>query len=78
LDIKRAFGRAVARRRTGAKLSQEKLCELAGLDRSFLSEVENGKFQPTLTTIFLLARGLGCSASDLIREVEEHGPDIEV
>ena len=77
MDVKHTFGRVVAQRRANAKLSQEKLCERAGIDRSFLSEIENGKFQPTLLTIFLLAKGLGCSASELIAEVEGREPIVE-
>jgi transcriptional regulator with XRE-family HTH domain len=76
LDIKHTFGRVVAQKRAKAKLSQEKLCEAAGIDRSFLSEIENGKFQPSLVTIFLLAKGLKCSATELIAEVEARRPSI--
>ncbi|QYY36514.1 helix-turn-helix transcriptional regulator [Ruficoccus sp. ZRK36] len=77
MDIKHAFGRVIARRRSQLKLSQDSLCERAGIDRSFLSEIENGKFQPTLTTIFLIARALDCFPSEIIKELEGLDPVVE-
>ena len=42
----------------------------ADLRRTYISILELGQQQPTLTTIIKLAKGLGISASDLIAMVE--------
>lgn len=65
-----AFGRALRRRRIDALLSQENLALQAGLERVFISWLENGHKQPTFHTILKLAKALNCSASDLVREAE--------
>ncbi|MDO7887604.1 helix-turn-helix domain-containing protein [Hymenobacter cheonanensis] len=52
------------------KLSQEALSDKAGLDRTFLSQLETGRKQPSLLTIFRLAAALGLSTSELLSKTE--------
>ena len=52
-------------------LSQEQLGLEADLQRIYVSKLELGQQQPSLTTIFKLASGLQCSASELIQQMEE-------
>lgn len=47
--------------------SQEKLGELAGLDRTYISSAEAGRRNISLKTIHKLAHALGLSAADLLR-----------
>jgi transcriptional regulator with XRE-family HTH domain len=51
-------------------LTQERLGELAGLHRTYISLLERGQRTPTLDVLFRLAESLGVSASDLVRELE--------
>ncbi len=46
--------------------SQEKLAELAGLDRSYVGQIERAVVSPTLATLEKLADALQTSASELI------------
>ncbi|MNN50817.1 transcriptional repressor DicA [compost metagenome] len=71
MDPATAFGRVLRRRRLHASLSQEKLALDAGLERVFISWLENGHKQPTFQTMLKLASALGCNASDLVIEAEE-------
>ena len=64
-------GRVVARLRSDAGITQEKLAEAAGLDPGYISLIERGHRMPTVDTVFRLCRGLGTSPSALIREVEK-------
>ncbi|MGE4447462.1 MAG: helix-turn-helix domain-containing protein [Azospira sp.] len=57
-------------KRKEAGLSQEKLALDVGLERTFISMLERGQRQPTLTTLLKIAPALRCSAADLVREVE--------
>ncbi|MDY4280296.1 MAG: helix-turn-helix transcriptional regulator [[Pasteurella] mairii] len=70
-EIVKAFGKAIRRRRKEQNLTQEQLGFEADIQRIYVSKLELGQQQPSLTTIFKLANGLNCSASSLIRETEE-------
>jgi len=71
MDPSVAFGVALRRIRTAKRLSQEKLAIKSGLDRSYVSLLERGLRQPTLTTLLSLARQLGTTATALVRAAEE-------
>lgn len=42
-DIKALIGKRIKKLRLDKKLSQEKLANIAGLDRTYVTQVENGK-----------------------------------
>lgn len=62
------FGRHVAalRKQMNPPLSQEDLSGLCELDRTYISGIENGKRNVSLTNIFRLARALGVEPKDLL------------
>lgn len=64
------FGLVIKELRKSRGLSQEALSDEANLDRTFLSQLETGRKQPSLLTIFQLAVALGVDASELLRRVE--------
>ena len=70
INIQQAFGEVLRRLRLGAGLSQEQLALNCGLDRTFISLLERGLRQPTLTTLFVLAETLQIRPSKLIASVE--------
>ncbi|MEV0269702.1 helix-turn-helix transcriptional regulator [Hamadaea sp. NPDC050747] len=70
-DLLAAFGLAVRRARTELGMSQERLAAIAGLDRTYVSGLERGKRNPTLTTQKRLAAALGVSIADLVIRAEE-------
>jgi transcriptional regulator with XRE-family HTH domain len=76
LDLKRLVGRVIARHRASAEVTQEKLAEMAGLERGYISLMERGLRMPTVDTIFRLCRGLKVSPSEMIRDMEKQ-VDIE-
>ena len=64
------FGKILKLRRNSVNLSQERLGLESGLSRSYISDLENGKKDPSLFTIFKLANALDLKPSALIGEVE--------
>ena len=64
------FGEVLRRYRTDMNISQEELAFRAGVDRTFVSRIERGIRQPTITTIVGLGLALGVSATELVREAE--------
>ncbi len=71
MTIESAFGQVIKDFRKAKKLSQEKLAFESGLDRAFISLLECGRKQPSLVTIFQLAKALQIPPSQIIASVEE-------
>jgi len=71
LTIEEAFGEVIKEFRKAQQLSQEKLAEISNLDRSFISLLECGHKQPSLITIFQLAKAFNLSASKILSLVEK-------
>jgi transcriptional regulator with XRE-family HTH domain len=70
LDAGLAFGKVLRELRKQAGLTQEQLALEADIQRNYVSLIERGINQPTITIIFKLAAGLKCRPSTLISEVE--------
>ena len=70
MDAAVAFGIVLRRLRLEAGLTQEQLGLEADLRRTYVSILELGHQQPTLTTILKLATALGTSGQELLRQVE--------
>ena len=61
------LGRNLKRIRKEKGISQGDIVRSFGMDRAFISNIENGKTNPTLATIAKLAKALGVSVSDLTK-----------
>ena len=68
--IAETFGKVLQEIRMENHISQEKLAEYSDLDRTYISLLERGLRQPTITTIFKLAKALKISPSSLIEKVD--------
>jgi transcriptional regulator with XRE-family HTH domain len=66
-----ALGQALRASRLAAGLSQEQLGLESGVQRNFISLIETGQNQPTITTIFKLAYALNLKPSKLVAEAEK-------
>lgn len=64
------LGRKVRNFRKTKKLSQEKLAYNAGLDRSFVGAIERGERNPTVLTIFRLAKVLDVHPMQFFEDIE--------
>ncbi len=69
MDIRRILGRNLARLRRERELSQEAFADLAGLHRTYISGIERGVRNPTITIVQKLAEALDVSVAELL----EHG-----
>jgi DNA-binding XRE family transcriptional regulator len=63
--IQRAFGDRVRALRAEKGWTQEQLVDRTGLDRAYLSEVENGHRNPSLLTVARIAGAFGIEISEL-------------
>lgn len=71
-EITKSFGKSLRELRKRANLTQEQLGFEAELQRIYISKLELGQQQPSLTTLFKLANGLNCLPSDLLKLTEEN------
>ncbi len=65
-----AFGRALRELRLVRGISQERLAHLSNLDRTYVSGIERGERNPSLTNILKLADALDISLSELANKAE--------
>lgn len=66
-----AFGICLRELRMRQGYSQEELAMKCDLDRTFISLLERGRRQPSLSTLLNLASALGTEPEELIRDVRE-------
>lgn len=71
MNIENAFAAVLKDLRTQKKISQENLAFLSGLDRTYISLLERGKRQPTLTSLFSISKALDMTLVDLTTALEE-------
>jgi len=69
-DIRIRFGKAVRKSREELQISQEDFVELAGLHRTYISDLERGKRNISLENIERLAKALNLSISELMQRVD--------
>lgn len=70
-SLDKAFGMAVRQRRMDLGISQEELGFIAGVHRTYISQIERGIKSPSLRVIAVLARALDIKVSRLIEMAEQ-------
>jgi transcriptional regulator with XRE-family HTH domain len=60
------IGHNIAQARKDAGFSQEDLAGLAEMDRSYLSEIENGKKNLSVLALLKIAKALGVEVGELL------------
>ena len=66
MDVQRRLGLRVQQLRTAKGWSQEELAYRADLHRTYVSGVERGVRNPTITVVEKLTKALGCTYADLL------------
>ncbi|WOH61158.1 helix-turn-helix transcriptional regulator [Bradyrhizobium sp. BWC-3-1] len=71
MDMRKLVGRNFARLRKQKRFTQEKFAEASGFTQQYISDLERGRRNPTVVTLFELASTLGISHVDLVTPDEE-------
>ncbi|MGY4310748.1 helix-turn-helix domain-containing protein [Bradyrhizobium sp. JR3.5] len=66
MDMRKLVGRNFARLRKQKRFTQEKFAEVSGFTQQYISDLERGRRNPTVVTLFELASTLGVSHVDLV------------
>lgn len=72
-----ALGQVVKQRRTALGISQEELGLRANLDRTYISGIERGVRNPSITALVSLTRGLGITVANLLENLEIEADNIK-
>ncbi|WP_082927479.1 helix-turn-helix domain-containing protein [Paenibacillus oryzisoli] len=64
------MGKIIKARRIKQGLSQEDLAGICEVDRSYISQLERGLNEPSVSKLFELCEGLNMKPSDFIKLVE--------
>lgn len=75
--LNQAVSHVVSKLRKSAGYSQQKLAERSSMARVYLLQLEQGKFRPTLNSIFFIARGLGVAPSKFVGMIEDKRRELE-
>jgi len=70
-DIENTFGLELKKLRLEREISQENLAHSSSLDRTYISLLERGLRQPTLSTLFSLCTALNIKPSEFISKFED-------
>ncbi len=70
MNLPTAFASVLKSLRLENSLSQQQLADKCELNRTFISMLERGIKQPSLTTIFVLAKHLSVAPHELVIRVE--------
>lgn len=68
MDMRKLVGRNVRRLRLAAGMTQEQFAESSGFSQQYISDLERGRRNPTVVSLFELAQALGTRPDELIRE----------
>jgi transcriptional regulator with XRE-family HTH domain len=70
MTILERMGTVIKQERLSKGLSLEVLAQLVGIDRSYLSDIEQGQRNLTLSCIFKISQALNIPASQLVYQAE--------
>jgi transcriptional regulator with XRE-family HTH domain len=65
-DIRSRFGQRLKKLRKKTGMTQAELADKLGLDRSYVGEIEQGKRNPCLVNLEIIAQGFGITLGKLL------------
>jgi transcriptional regulator with XRE-family HTH domain len=68
------FGSEIRRRRLALGMTLEQLAETSGLTPNYIGTIENGKRDPSLSTVMALAKGLRTHPAELFGGIQDLSP----
>ena len=68
MDMRKLVGRNVRRLRLASGMTQEQFAERSGFSQQYISDLERGRRNPTIVSLFELAQALGVMPTDLLGE----------
>jgi transcriptional regulator with XRE-family HTH domain len=73
MDMRRLVGRNVRKYRLEKGLTQEQLADTCGFGQNYLSDLERGRRNPTVVTLWEISQALGVTPVDLVTPDDDRG-----
>lgn len=67
MSVSKNLGKRIRRLRVAKGLTQERLCELAEIDRSYIQRIEAGVRTPSIEIVLRIQKGLDCNWDELLK-----------
>jgi transcriptional regulator with XRE-family HTH domain len=67
MDMRRLVGRNAKRIRLAKGLTQEEFAERSGFSQQYISDLERGRRNPTVVSLYELAQALGVTHMELLQ-----------
>jgi transcriptional regulator with XRE-family HTH domain len=71
MDMRRLVGRNVRRIRIARGLTQEQFADVSGFSQQYISDLERGRRNPTIVSLYEMAVALGVSHLELVAPDDE-------
>lgn len=75
MDMRQIVGRNIRKYRQQRDLTQDQFAELSGFPQNYVSDLERGRRNPTVVTLWHLAEALGVAPMELLRPEEGSSSD---
>jgi transcriptional regulator with XRE-family HTH domain len=75
MDMRRLVGLNFAKLRKEKGFTQERFAETSGFTQQYISDLERGRRNPTVVTLFHLASALDVAPADLVAELDTSNTD---
>ena len=69
MDMRKLIGQNVRRLRIAQDLTQEQFAERSGFSQQYISDLERGRRNPTVVSLYELAQALETTPADLVSAV---------
>lgn len=70
-NLNELFGKVIKQLRQERGMSQQELADYAEIDRSYISDMERGRYNPTLLTVYKLADILKVLPHEIIHRIDK-------
>lgn len=70
MDMRKLVGQNVRRIRSARQMTQEELAERSGFSQQYISDLERGRRNPTIVSLYELTQALGTVPTELLRPKE--------
>lgn len=67
MDMRKLVGRNVRAARVDRGMTQEKLADVSGFSQQYISDLERGRRNPTVVSLYELAQALSVTPVELLR-----------
>lgn len=71
-QLQNIFGEVLHKARMEKNLKQAELAEICDMDDTYISDLERGKYMPSLFTVLKLSKGLRLSLSELGARIDKY------